>query len=475
MEKLIKWIDLSNLPRNNNCINWKMSVGYIISFKYDNIEDFIKITEYVRKNTVKIQYKSRSIEILTNSLSKCNLGKILNKRTNDFKIAIGTHIQSNNKDLIITKQEYRKNNKGANKKYYKFTCNKCGWTEGWINESNLINGNGCACCSNQIVVEGINDIPTTDPWMTKYFQGGYDEAKLYTHGSEHRIYPICPDCGTIKNTTTRIANIYNKHSCICHKCSDGISYPEKFMYSVLQQLNIDFQTQLTKTTFKWCKGEGYDYKYDFYIPSLNCIIETHGIQHYKEIKKWYRGITESENDVLKEQLAKQNGIKNYIPIDTRYSELEWIHNSIINSELPILLNFKEENIDWLKCGENACKNLIKEVCELKYYNSQISTSKIKQSYNLSIDTIRNYLKKGTQLGWCDYNPKEEMDMFYKNSFNAKPVIILKNNIYLGSFLSITTLCQKSELLFGVKLLGSGISSVCTGDLKLYKGFSFKYI
>ena len=405
MEKLIKWIDLSNLPRNNNCINWKMSVGYIISFKYDNIEDFIKITEYVRKNTVKIQYKSRSIEILTNSLSKCNLGKILNKRTNDFKIAIGTHIQSNNKDLIITKQEYRKNNKGANKKYYKFTCNKCGWTEGWINESNLINGNGCACCSNQIVVEGINDIPTTDPWMTKYFQGGYDEAKLYTHGSEHRIYPICPDCGTIKNTTTRIANIYNKHSCICHKCSDGISYPEKFMYSVLQQLNIDFQTQLTKTTFKWCKGEGYDYKYDFYIPSLNCIIETHGIQHYKEIKKWYRGITESENDVLKEQLAKQNGIKNYIPIDT----------------------------------------------------------------------IRNYLKKGTQLGWCDYNPKEEMDMFYKNSFNAKPVIILKNNIYLGSFLSITTLCQKSELLFGVKLLGSGISSVCTGDLKLYKGFSFKYI
>ena len=29
----------------------------------------------------------------------------------------------------------------------------------------------------------------------------------------------------------------------CRKCSDGISYPEKFLYSILEQLNIDFETQ----------------------------------------------------------------------------------------------------------------------------------------------------------------------------------------------------------------------------------------
>ena len=66
--------------------------------------------------------------------------------------------------------------------------------------NNLLSSNqGCACCHSLVVVPGINDIPTTDPWMISYFQGGYDEAKRYTHGSEQKIHPVCPECGRIKD------------------------------------------------------------------------------------------------------------------------------------------------------------------------------------------------------------------------------------------------------------------------------------
>ena len=35
--------------------------------------------------------------------------------------------------------------------------------------------------------------------MVKYFQGGIDEARRYTYNSRQKIYPICPDCGRVKD------------------------------------------------------------------------------------------------------------------------------------------------------------------------------------------------------------------------------------------------------------------------------------
>ncbi|MEM5599205.1 hypothetical protein AAHB53_28045 [Niallia circulans] len=58
------------------------------------------------------------------------------------------------------------------------------------------------------------------------------------------------------------------------KCSDGFSIPEKFMFNLLDYLQVDFDYQ---KVFDWSLGK----RYDFYIPMLNCIIETHGAQHYQ--------------------------------------------------------------------------------------------------------------------------------------------------------------------------------------------------
>ena len=72
--------------------------------------------------------------------------------------------------------------------------------------------------------------------------------------------------------------------------------------------------------FPWSKasdGMGVR-RYDFYVPSLNAIIEVHGAQHYEQGFDSIGGRSfeeERANDILKEKLAIDNGIKHYIVIN----------------------------------------------------------------------------------------------------------------------------------------------------------------
>lgn len=45
---------------------------------------------------------------------------------------------------------------------------------------------------------------------------------------------------------------------------------------------------------------------------------------------------------------------------------------------------------------------------------------------------------------------------------------------MGEFESTRNLINRSEKELGVKLIKSGISAVCVGKKKTYKGFQFKY-
>jgi len=288
-----------------------------------------------------------------------------------------------------------------------------------------------------------NTISITHPELIKYLVNK-DDVYKYSYGSTKSISMICPDCGYEKKIGI---NTLINQGFTCPRCSDGKSFPEKFMFIFLEQLlNKYFQAQLSRKSFTWCGN----YKYDFYIDNITCIIETHGLQHYEETKSNWNNLKEiQQNDILKEKLAKYNGIKNYIVIDCRYSELEWIKNSIMNSELPILLNFKEEDIDWLKCHKYACNSLVKKVCEL--WNSGININQIAEIFKLYSNSIRRYLKKGTKLGWCNYVPKKEM---IKNQ--SKLVICLNTKEIFNSILEASKKYNTYD---------SSISTCCKGKIK----------
>lgn len=248
---------------------------------------------------------------------------------------------------------------------------------------------------------------TTNPDIAKLLNNPEDGYN-YTQYSNEKVNWKCPDCGNIVNK--KICHVaYYKFSCSI--CGDGISYPEKFLISALNQLDSKYEKE---KEFTWCKNR----RYDFYLSNYNTIIEVHGLQHYESEferindKRVRNLLEEQNNDKYKQQLAKENNIKKYIIIDSRYSELEWMKNNIINSELSYLFNLS--SINWLKCHEFACKSFVKIACE--YWNNGIhNTKEIGLLMKLHYGTTRDYLKQGNKLGWCSYNAKEEM---FKNGINA---------------------------------------------------------
>lgn len=474
------YINLKKLPikygigisKDVKVIDWKNSIGCKVDFKYNNIIGELEIINYDSKYLSVLYLDKEPFKIKTNNFIKCKLGNLLDTKTSKFKIEIGTTFKDDKRDLTIIDREYIKIKSGQYCKYYKYKCNICEYNEGLMIESHLLKGVGCVCCANQVVIEGINDIPTTDPWMIPYFQGGYDEAKLYTHVSNKKLKFKCLDCGRVKDKLMAINTLYNRKSISCI-CNDGISYPEKFIYSILEQLNITFVFQLTNKNFEWCNK----YKYDFYfeLDNKKYIIEADGKFH--KFDNNMNGQTKEESksiDDEKDRLAEEHEIE-VIRINCELSDLCFIKNKVLKSKLNKLFNLKQ--IKWSKCEDFALSNLVKKVCKIKRDNPDISTIEIGKTIKIHQSTVIRYLKKGNEIwDWVNYDSKEEMKKgsVKLGKLNGKEVEIFKDGISLGIFPSCAELERKSEEYFSIKLDNGAISKVCNGKLKKYKGFTFKY-
>jgi protein-tyrosine-phosphatase len=466
-------------------INWLESIGHKVKGIYNGIEFEVEIIKYdAKKNRLTVLYNNEEFEILACSFRDCKFGEMLKKNTTDFKIEINARLEDRKRDLIIINREYRVryNEDGSfkqNEKWYNYQCNKCGWDEGWMIESNLLYlEQGCSCCRGYTLVQGINDIPTTAPWLIPYFQGGIEEARLYNKNGggnsdnpKGLIMPVCPDCGRVKSKKISISSIQQCHSIGC-SCSDGQSYPNKFAFKMLEELGIDFEAEYSPDWIgKKC--------YDFYVPSTNLILEMDGRFH--NINNKMNGRTQKESkdiDDYKDKMAKEHGVE-VIRIDCNYKSedrFEYVKNSVLkNNRLKEL--FILNKINWEKVMEFAVSNLTIIACDYKKNNPDLTPNDIARIMKLDRTTVANYLKEGTKLNWCEYCPiKESKKGSIKGGkSNAKPVEIFKNGISLGNFPSCTELENRSEELFKEKLDHKSISAVCTGAREQYKGYTFKYL
>ena len=348
---------------------------------------------------------------------------------------------------IISPKHISRGSSGLNQKGYWFKCLDC--PEHESEQKNIIgftNGH-----SGRLNCHQCNKIIITHPYLIKYLVNEEDAYK-YSYGEARIKIPIkCPDCGYEKGM--RISDLI-RDGFGCPKCSTGY-YPEKFMFSVFEQLlGKDFIFQLSKTTFKWCGT----YKYDFYIDKIGCVCESHGFQHYEDrVTGWGTLEERQENDKQKELLAKNSNIEYYIVIDCRKSEMEWIKNGVMESWLPKLLNFKEDDINWLKCHEYACSSMVKMVCNL--YNNGIKTPKlIAKELKIGKNTATRYLHQGEKLGWCDYDSKIESkdNLILMSQNNCKQVICLTTGEIFESIISASK---------NYKIIKSNISMCCSGKAK----------
>lgn len=375
----------------------------------------------------------------------------------------------NGYEIIEQTRTYYKNNKYGVRSYT-CKCLKDGYVSKDVIEPNLLKGSGCPLCGGRVIVKGINDLATTKPEMVKYIVNKEDAYK-YGKSSNKKVLMVCHDCGAKKMYL--INNLCYKQKLPC-KCSDGISYPNKFIMPFLEQLGIKFQTE---KRFTWLK----DRYYDFYIKDYNCIIEAHGGQHYFPTnRKGARTLEEEiENDKFKKEKALENGISNYVVINCSISDREFIKNSILNSELPKLLNFNENDIDWYKCDEFALGNYAKHVCKLWDSGRFNTTTELCDYLGVSANAI-NYLRKGTELGWCNYDGQAEArktineNAIKTKKRQSKEVLVFKEGKYKGTFESAIELSRVSLEVFNENFQHNSICRVCRGERNHHKGYVFKY-
>lgn len=472
-------------------INWKYEIGDIIKNEYRDVtilDKEIRVVEYNDKNG--------HPHILNKKYYKyqCNICSYIGwvregsfndekrdfhvcKKFDNFYYNINDNIKDEKRDLKIINRKYEHFKGNQYHKYYQYHCNKCGWNDGWAREVNLKKGNGCACCSGKILVKGINDIATTNPEVLKYLVDKND-GYLYTKGDKVKIKCKCPECGNIeyKNLIDLI-----RYGFVCHRCGDGISYPEKFIYSMFNQLNVYFDTQLSKRTFKWCDK----YYYDIYFVHNDelYIVEIHGMQHYENKYNFYGKVNthleQQKIDKIKKELAIKNGIKenNYIILDCRYSNNEYIINSVFKSKLSNIFNLN--NVDFNKCNEYAMSSKMIRVCKYYEQHPNIKIIELADIFKCSRATIRSYLFNGDYSGIIKYNWEEHKNkqVAETGKHNGKNVGIFDlDNKLLGEFISCAELERQSLKLFGIELKAAQIGRSCRGELKgNYKGFIFKYI
>lgn len=329
-----------------------------------------------------------------------NISKELMKMRVNYRYSVGEIV--NGYEIVEQTSITYKNSQTV--KSYICKCLNDGYINN-VNESNLTKGSGCPVCSNRAIMKGANDLATTRPDYIKYIVNKEDTHK-YGKSSNKKVMMVCPDCKTERMFSINMLDKLGKLPC---KCSDGISYPNKFVMSLLEQLGIKFNTE---KRFKWLPNRYYD----FYIKDLDLIIEAHGEQHYVQTnRKGGRSLEEeTKNDKLKKDKAIEHDIENYIVIDCRTSEREFVKASILKSGLPFLLGFDESDIDWSKCDKFALGNYAKHVCKLWDSGEFNTTTELCDYLGVSKNATR-YLKKGTEYGWCHYDGQEEAEKIIKQN------------------------------------------------------------
>lgn len=394
----------------------------------------------------------------------------------EYKYNIGDVITSNNRNLTIIdreirefKRKHRVNNKPflQRVKYYKYHCNDCG-NEDWKPEDNLGNNKystGCnVCCKTaEKVLKGVNDVATTAPWMVPYFANPNDAFK-YSKGTNTKTKFKCLDCGRIYERS--VVHIHSTHGVKC-VCGDGWSYPNKFMYSVLEQIGVDFTPE---KIFDWSENKLYDDYIEY--NGLKIITEQHGKQHYDKPMNLTRTLEqEKENDRLKYNLAIGNGIDYYFVIDCQESDKDYIKNSICQSGLLELLNTKPEAIDWEQCGSFASSNLVKAVCDYLNEHPVMKMADIASHFRVSKHTIKRYQNLGKQNGWIiPINRSQLLIDNNKMPSKSKPVYCHETgNYYRNAF----TAC---DCMFGNATEGSSKRlRVCIGRNITYKDHNFSFV
>lgn len=306
---------------------------------------------------------------------------------------------------------------------------KCGHKPNYLTPNSYNNGVRCPVCANQKIENGVNDIATLRPDIVKYLKYK-DDAFKYQPYSKKRILFKCDNCGCEKEYEI---NTVSSFGFSCPFCSDGISYPNKFISQLLSQLDVAFETEVK---FGWCKFKKYHShsntfgRYDVVIEDKKIIIEMDGnLGHGKDsiLKSKEEGIY---IDSIKDVLAKQHNYK-LIRIKCDYSNVadrfRVVKASILSSNLSNYIDLTKVN--WDDVNRLSESSYVNRAIELFNSNPNIGAKDIGKILHVSTACASNYLKIGNEIGACEFNEKTCKDFRKRKllSSTAKSICLLDSH------------------------------------------------
>lgn len=224
-------------------------------------------------------------------------------------------------------------------KFWWLCSNTC--EKGCIHEyqSSVINriksGNGCPyCCAATRKVCVHTSLEATHPEISKEWHPTKNkpiEVSEVSFGSCKKVWWICSNnkihvyYALISNRTQ-----LNQGCPICKNKTES----RLFNYLFLRYKDI-----ISQFTIDQCRKK-LPLRFDFYIPSKNCVIELDGQQHFKQVMQWQSPENNFVNDLYKMNKLKENGyrcIRIYQP-DVFYSNDIWLDIQLI----PAIENMEEK-------------------------------------------------------------------------------------------------------------------------------------
>jgi len=399
-----------------------------------NIDDYKGVSDRI----MCIGVDGYKYNVKLSSISDNTMPRMYDKSNPESLNNLKLYIKNNNIDFLLAEnQEY-------NGKYgkLKFICKEHGVFYKTI--GNIKRGQCCPYCNdNSGVLSDKNRISSIRPDLIKYIKNKAD-ADNYSINSGKSVIIVCDKC---KNEREVRIQDFVRYGVRCKKCHNiKISIPEKFARGFLNEVGLDFIPQYKPS---WSEGKIYD----FYIPSLNMIIETHGEQHYKERglnSKFKLSLLEQVNiDVKKRNLAKINGIEKYAELDCRVSDMKYLKKVFSNYFKFINL----ESIDWGNVYEFCNSDFVDIISE--YYNNGFKIKDISKKLKIHVETVSKYLNIGNDLGLCNYIKDKNVKFnIHKYDMDMNFIFTYKSSTEISKELNVRSSCIRRN--------------VDTG--KLYRGF-----
>lgn len=200
------------------------------------------------------------------------------------------------------------------KTHCSFKCNKCGYVIRILPNNFLSKGCECPKCNGNIKMSPDEYCDFISSVSDVVVLGKYENVKL----------PIEYGCCKCNKTWTEMPEVFAARNYTCKYCETVRSRLELKIRRFLEDRHIDFQEQ---KKFDGLLGVGgRSLSFDFFIPSMNVLIEAQGKQHFTPISffggdEMYQ--KQVEHDRRKKEYARNN---NYKFVEIYYNEAKQIES-----------------------------------------------------------------------------------------------------------------------------------------------------